>query len=101
MLFTTFDEANFVNLSIQSNTYFEGPQLLSSGLAKSKLIFSLGLVSSGSLCVFAEPKMNFKLLPSFRRWEPFFVVVSFSVQMQPPNIFCQCLYAELSGVCFV
>ena len=72
MLFTTFDEANFGNLSIQSNMCFEGPQLLSSGLAKSKLISSLGFVSSGNLCVFAEPKMNFKLLPSFRRWEQFF-----------------------------
>ena len=74
VLFTTSADGNFEKRSMQSKGYFELPQFLSKGPAKSKSTSSASFGSEriGNFSVLFLPKNTFKFLPALMHWIQFF-----------------------------
>ena len=72
MLFTTFADGNVEKESMHINRYFELPQLLSNGPAKSKSTSSFGSDRIDNFSVLLVSKITFKFLPALIHWVQFF-----------------------------
>ena len=64
VLFTTFADGNFEKRSMHNKRYFELPQFLSNGPAKSKSTSSFGSARIGNFSVFFVPSITFRFLPA-------------------------------------